>query len=105
MIPVSRKPSVVHLLALAAILTLAGFLYAYPRDSRAYSYSSSSYYLKNYGSSHYAYRTMQFSWESWSGNNVSFFSIGFSARIPSTGWAYYGWNLMAFPAWTGGYVY
>jgi len=105
MIRISRKFTGVQLILLAAILATAGFLYAHPDKSRAYSWSSASYYLKNYGSSHYAYRTTQFVWQNWSGNDVAIPQISFSARIPSVGWAYYGWNMMAYPAWTGGYTW
>ena len=81
-----------------AILAGAGALYA-PETSRAYNWFSLQYYLRNdHGTYNYSYRTTQVYWQSWSGGYVAIPQISFSARIPSTGWAYYGWYMGAYPA-------
>ncbi|MBI2766287.1 MAG: hypothetical protein HYX53_10305 [Chloroflexi bacterium] len=100
---ISRKGKALQLAALAVVLATAGFLYDQPGNSKAYSWSSGQYYLKNNGSSNYAYRTTQFIWQGWSNNLVVLAQVSFSARIPSTGWAYYGWAMMGEPSWSNNF--
>lgn len=102
---ISRKSTGVQIILLATILAAAGFLYFRPVEARAYSWSSNTYYLRNnHGTYNYSYRTTQFGWQGWSGDLVAITQLSFSARIPSTGWGYYGWNMGAYPSWYGGWV-
>jgi len=91
----ARAAVVVGIMVFVATIPLWG-----ARQSSAYSWSSFQYYLKNNnGQSHYAYRTLQFQWCCWYNNNIraAISSISFSARIPSVGWAYYGWYMETEP--------
>ena len=110
MIQISRRSIRIEVLMLLAITVAAMLVWFRPQTSHAYSWSSDTYYLENHnhgggGTGHYSYRTTQFSWLSWSGNLVPLSQVSFSARIPSTGWAYFGWNMAGYPsASSGGYA-
>lgn len=100
----ARKVIVVYA-ALIVIAVGAGMFMRDPEESSAYSWSSSTYYLRNnHGTYNYSYRSTQFMWQAWNGYLVAIPQISFSARIPSSGWAYYGWRLGAYPAWFGGWT-
>jgi hypothetical protein len=110
MIQISRRSIRIEVLMLLAITVAAMLVWFRPQTSHAYSWSSDTYYLENHnhgggGTGHYSYRTTQFSWLSWSGNLVPLSQVSFSARIPSTGWAYFGWNMAGYPSGSsGGYA-
>lgn len=98
-----RSTGLLTILLAATLATVAAL--QEPESSRAYSWFSSQHYLRNNnGTYNYSYRTTQFSWQSWNGYLVGIPQISFSARIPSAGWAYYGWNMGAYPGWFGGWT-
>ncbi len=101
---ISRRSTGVLTVLLAVILAAAASLHA-PESSKAYSWFSMQYYLRNnHGTYNYSYRTTQFYWQNWNGYLVAVPQVSFSAAIPSTGWAYYGWHMGAYPSWFGGWV-